>query len=137
VAVPIVALAVVANAAAARRQLDPLDRSTLALGDDPVVSAARSLTGTLVSNAPGALWLHGGLDAGWVPKDTDPYTARARPEVVAELAAMRASLRTGDHLVWLRFYDYRSYLPTEAEVVAALGLVLELERPDGAIYGVP
>lgn len=130
-----VAASLTVTAAHTRRVLDPLDRSMGGLGDDATVVAARGLgDGRVVSNAPGALWLLADVEAAWLPRVYDPYTADERPEAPDELAALAATLGPGDHLVWLRYYDYRDYLPTEAEAVAALDLVPVAELGDGAIY---
>lgn len=129
-----VGLVLLLNVGATHAALRDLDTSASALAHSPTVDAARGLPGPVVSNGPGALWLVADLDATWVPLRTSPYTQRDNEHLAEELAVMRAALAGGGHLVWLSFYDYRSYLPTEAEVVAALGLTLVTRLPDGAIY---
>ena len=129
-----VVVSIIFNASATSGRLDPFDNGILGIANAPTVVATRELDGAIASNAAGALWLLTGKEVRWIPKVTDPYTDEPTHDFQAAIGRLRDGLRGGGHLVWLAAYDYRNYLPTEEQVVQALGAVLVERFADGAIY---
>ncbi len=131
-----VGLAVIATltGVATVRQLANLRSQPLRLDASPTIAAARHLDGAVASNAPGALWVLTGVEAAWIPHRTDPNTLERNAAFAEEMARLERELRAGGHLVWLDPYDYRTYLPTEEQVVRSLDLVLVERFVDGAVF---
>jgi hypothetical protein len=100
----------------------------------PTVAAAGRLRGSVVSNGPGAIWLLTNREAQRIPELTDPHTGLRNPAFDQEISRVRRQLADDGHVVWLDKYDYRTYLPAEAELVRDLDLRLVERLADGAVY---
>jgi hypothetical protein len=122
------------TAFATPRHLDRLNGGMLRLEHSPTVAAAAAADGPLVSNAPGALWVLTGRDAAWLPMLTDPHTLRPNAHYRREADGLRRQLASRGMFVWVAPYDYRTYLPTEAQTVRDLHLELVARYRDGAVY---
>jgi hypothetical protein len=87
------------------------------------------------SNVPEAVWLITGRPASPVPELLNHHTGRANPAYLVEIDSLRARLRDGAVLVYVRREeDRRWYLPSEKELIARLGLQALAILPDGNIY---
>lgn len=87
------------------------------------------------SNVPEAVWLITGRPASPLPEVINHHTGRANPAYLAEIDSLRARLRAGAVLVYVRREeDRRWYLPSEKELIARLGLQALAILPDGNIY---
>jgi hypothetical protein len=100
-----------------------------------VLGVVRALPGGLViyANAPEAIWLHTGRPALRIPRQFDASQQAANPEFAAELARMAASLEAGGRVVYFDAVGGRA-APSQAEVVAALGLQVSARAADGTVY---
>jgi hypothetical protein len=129
-----VVFAVLLNANVTRDTVRSLGTGLLTSTQKPTVVAARHLDGAIASNGPGVIWLATGKEVRAIPSATNPWTEEPAHDLATEMNRLRDQLRGGGHLVWLDAFDYRLYLPTEAETVRDLGAVLVQRFPDGAIY---
>lgn len=108
----------------------------------PVIGAAGNLDPGLriYSNAPVAIRLLARRPAEFWPRHYDYRTGKAFPgqPFDAELAQVVAEVRAGKAvLVAVDQADWRPYMASEWEIVAALGLQPASRRKDGRIYAAP
>ena len=106
----------------------------------PVLMASRDLPDDVPvwSNIPEAIWLITGRPASPVPEVMNHHTVLDNPDYEEEIEELRAELRRGALLVYVRREQgRRHYMPSEPELIYRLGLTPLSHRyvcSDGAIY---
>ena len=101
------------------------ERSTL-------ITRVAGLDGPLYTNAFDALFLHTGRSSLPIPAERDYLTGRPNPRYADELTAIRAG---GGYVAYFDALTFRrSFLPSRAELVAALPLEVVATDPLGTLY---
>ena len=98
----------------------------------PIVAQLAGLDGPVYTNGFDALFFHTGRSSIPIPAEKDYLTGRPNPRYADDLAAMRTS---GGYLAYFDALTFRrSFLPSRAELEAALPLEVVLTDPLGTLY---
>jgi hypothetical protein len=131
---PVLGVALLLTARSTVDRVPSADAELLAVASAQTASATDELRGPFWSNAPSVIWLRSGAEAFPVPKVEDPWTLEPNVALDDELASLRRELSRGGYLVWFDGFAYRDYLPTQDELVEALGLEPVATLEDGVVY---